>query len=135
MSSVTDQQAAFADLITSEHAAIYAYGVIAAHLEDPERALDYMAIHRKKRDELIKQAINSDVPVPPATVAYKLPIVVETAESARACAATIEEGLCAHWSQSIPFLPADMQQDGVVFVQSSASRAFTWSGISKAFYL
>lgn len=129
-----DQELAFQDLISSAHAAIYAYGVVAALTDQQEVALDDMAIHRRKRDELIQLATAIKIPIPPAAIAYELPLLVNTPASANACAATIEEQLCAHWSQATFYLPAEIKAAAVTFSQSCAQRAFAWSGVSKAFY-
>lgn len=125
---------AFDDLIKSEHAAIYAYGVIAAFADNQDLALDHLAIHRIKRDELIALATLASLAIPPAAVAYEMPIQVDSTTTAAACASTIEESLCAHWSNSARFLPQEIQSAAVSFTQTCAQRAFAWSGISKAFY-
>lgn len=135
MSEVTNSESAFEDLIISAHACVYAYGIVAAFSENQELALDCLAIHRKKRDELIGLASANGIKVPPADIAYEIPVEVSSAVTSNACAASIEESLCAHWAQATHYLPNDMQADSVTFAQSCAQRAFEWSGISKAFYV
>jgi hypothetical protein len=134
MSVIDSQEHALADLVASQHAAVYAYGVIAANVDDPDPALNRLAIHRRKRDELIAIASQSDYPVAPAAAAYSLPNPVTDAASAIACATTLEEKLCAHWSTAIPFFAQETKLQQIVFTQDCAKRAFEWSGIAKAFY-
>ena len=130
---IVSQEVAFSDLITSQHAAIYSYGVIAANLTDPEPALDRLATHRRKRDELIVLAQQAGLAIAPAA-AYQLPNPVSDGVTAIACATALEEGLCAHWSAAIPFLFSEAKLSQIAFVQDCAKRAFEWSGIAKAFY-
>jgi len=49
---VKDELTALEDLLASCYGAIYAYGVVAAYLSDPEEALNAMAAFRIHRDQL-----------------------------------------------------------------------------------
>jgi len=84
-------------LIEAENAAVYAYGVIGAHLRGQQRAQARTALtaHRRLRDGWIEAAQQAGEPVPPAAIAYDLPIQVTDPANARELAARIETSLIA----------------------------------------
>jgi hypothetical protein len=84
-------------LIEAEDAAIYAYGVIGAHLTGSaqDRAVSALQAHRRLRDAWIQMAQDANQEIPPAAIAYDLPIDARDSASARALAAEIETRLIA----------------------------------------
>jgi hypothetical protein len=82
-------------LIEAENAAIYAYGVIGAHLTGAPRtrALAALKAHRQLRDSWISAAQAAEQEVPPAAIAYDLPIDVQGRATAEALSIEIEERL------------------------------------------
>ena len=84
-------------LIEAENAAIYAYGVIGAHLTGVSRtrALAALKSHRQLRDSWISAAQAAEQEVPPAAIAYDLPIDVQGRATAEALSIEIEERLIA----------------------------------------
>ena len=84
-------------LIEAENAAIYAYGVIGAHLTGAprSRALAALKAHRQLRDSWISAAQAGEQEVPPASIAYDLPIDVQGRATAEALSIEIEERLIA----------------------------------------
>jgi hypothetical protein len=131
--SVVDERSALEDLLSSCYGAIYAYGVIAAYLPDPDEALNAMASFRIKRDQLLTSVEELGYAAPPASAAYSLetPVVDET--SARVAAALLEEAGVAHWANALFYLPTQIKQRECEFLQACAVRSFGWSGIAKAF--
>jgi hypothetical protein len=89
-------------LIEAENAAMYAYGVIGAHLSGAERrkALAALKDHRRLRDAWIVAATAAEIPVPPAAIAYDLPIVVRDAATAKALWIEIETRLAATYDSA-----------------------------------
>lgn len=85
----------FGTLIEAEDAAIYGYGVIGAHLtgSSQARAVNALQAHRRLRDAWIQMAQDANQEIPPAAIAYDLPIEVRDSASARALAAEIETRL------------------------------------------
>jgi hypothetical protein len=83
---------------------MYAYGVIGAHLLGQERAMARAALtaHRKLRDGWIEAAQQAGESVPPAAIAYDLPIEVTNQASARELAARIETSLIAVYESAGP---------------------------------
>jgi hypothetical protein len=84
-------------LIEAENAAIYAYGVIGAHLTGAprSRALAALKAHRQLRDAWISAAQAAEQKIPPAAIAYDLPIDVRGRATAEALLIEIEERLIA----------------------------------------
>ena len=82
-------------LIEAENAAIYAYGVIGAHLSGPSRNQAQAALraHERLRDDWIQAARDQDQDIPPAAIAYDLPIEVHNSATAESLAVEIETRL------------------------------------------
>ena len=83
------------ELIEAENAAVYALGVIGAHLNGAQqaRALRALHAHERLRDAWIAGAEADGQEIPPAAVAYDLPIDVRDSRSAEALWIDIERRL------------------------------------------
>ena len=132
-SLVTDERTALEDLLESCYSAIYAYGVVAAYLSDPEDALNAMAAFRIHRDQLLATFDELGYPAPAASAAYSITPQVLGEPNARVAAALLEENAVAHWANALFYLPAQIKQRECEFLQECAIRSFSWSGIAKAF--
>jgi spore germination cell wall hydrolase CwlJ-like protein len=132
-SLVIDERTALEDLLESCHGAVYAYGIVAAYLTDPDEALDAMASFRKQRDQLLATIAELGYAAPPARAAYSLKTEVIDDASARVTASLLEESIVAHWANAIFYLPIQVRQRECEFLQSAAIRSFNWAGIAKAF--
>ena len=113
-----------------EYAAIYAYGIIAAHLtgSDRTRALAVMADHRQKRD-LLRDSIISLGGTPAAAAAiYQLPAEVTTAAEARDLAALIEDRLSGQWA-AVASVSKGADRNAAALVSVACSvRSTSWTG-------
>jgi H+/gluconate symporter-like permease len=100
--SASSGTSSLSSLIEAENAAIYAYGVIGAHLSGAERrkALAALKDHRRLRDAWIVAATAAEIPVPPAAIAYDLPIVVRDAATAETLWIEIETRLVATYESA-----------------------------------
>ena len=132
--NVSDRDSAAQDLLASCHAAIYAYGVIAAYLSDADQALDRIAIFRNKRDELLAWCANNGLAPIPARAAYQLDSEITDDATAKALGVLLEDRACAHWSQALFYLPPQLQETESKFLQTCAIRSFEWSGLAKPFF-
>jgi len=130
---VKDELTALEDLLASCYGAIYAYGVVAAYLSDPEEALNAMAAFRIHRDQLLTSFDELGYAAPTASAAYSITPQVIDDPSARVAAALLEENAIAHWAHALFYLPAQLKQRECEFLQECAIRSFSWSGIAKAF--
>jgi hypothetical protein len=93
--SVADETTELGELIEAENAAVYAFGVIGAHLTGAQqsRALRALHAHERLRDTWIAGAEADGQEIPPAAVAYDLPIDVRDPASAEALWIDIERRL------------------------------------------
>lgn len=96
-SSASATTAELGALIEAEDAAIYAYGVIGAHLAGAQqaRAADALQAHRRLRDDWVDAATVAGEEIPPAAIAYDLPIEVRDSSTALALATEIETRMIA----------------------------------------
>ena len=94
-SADTAGAASLSTLIDAENAAVYAYGVIGAHLSGNARSLATAALssHQRLRDAWILAAEADGQDIPPAAIAYDLPFEVRDRISALALATEIETRL------------------------------------------
>ena len=92
-----DEAARLAALLAAEHAAVYAYGVLGARLDDQTRLLAQEAddAHRASRDALVALLAARSAPAPATRAAYDV-VAADQAE-ALALAVRVEEGLAVRW--------------------------------------
>lgn len=124
MSSDIDLLAA---TLTDEHAAVYAYGVLGARLDDRTRAVALAAFdaHRERRDELTARlrAAGHD----PAGPLPAYDVTVAGRADALALAVRVEEALAVRWRDLVVgTTTADLRRLGVGGLSDSAVRAATW---------
>ena len=115
--------------IDSCHAAIYAYGIIAAFTSgsDKKLALQCMSDYRHLRNELIDTAESSGIAIPAARSAYELPKRITTKTDAHAVAATIEAKFAVLFSDSASELKDELRTLAASHAQSAAARYFHWT--------
>lgn len=93
--SASSASGALSTLIEAENAAVYAYGVIGAHLTGSDRVMALAALkdHRRIRDGWITAATAEGELIPPAAIAYDLPFPVRDRDTALALAKEVETRL------------------------------------------
>jgi hypothetical protein len=81
---------ALTDALTTEHAAVYAYGVLGARLDEATRtaALSAFDAHRLRRDALLGQLRSRGLPTPGPAPSYA--VAVPTRPAALALAVRVE---------------------------------------------
>jgi Domain of unknown function (DUF4439) len=92
------------DALRAEHAAIYGYGLVGAHLDagTVPLALAAEAAHRSRRDALVVLLAARGRTPPPAELAYAPPAPVTDQAGALRLAVTIEEATAAVWRLALP---------------------------------
>jgi hypothetical protein len=92
------------EALRAEHAAIYGYGLVGAHLDAATvpLALAAEAGHRSTRDALVIRLSQGGRTPPAAEPAYALPASVTDQASALRLAVTIEEATAAVWRRVLP---------------------------------
>ncbi|MBX6356300.1 MAG: ferritin-like domain-containing protein [Micromonosporaceae bacterium] len=126
-----------AEVLAAEHAAIYAYGVIGAHLTGAAAtaARDAEAAHRARRDALGRQVIAAGATPTPADPAYALPFPVTDQASALRLAVQTEERTGAVWRSALATTSGDERQaalDALVDCAIRATRFRRAAGVTPA---
>ena len=122
--------------LAAEHAAVYGYGVVGAHLTGSQRATattDWVA-HQVARDRLEAMLRSAGASEPTAAaVAYQLPMPVRNAREAVALAVVLEDRIATAYLGLVALSNAAMRDYGAQQVQASALRAAAWRGSTVAF--
>ena len=130
---MSDQDAALAALLAAEHAAIYGYGVLGAHLDDRTRELALRAFeaHRSRRNAL-DTAMRARSLTPPTTApAYD--VTVTDRSSALLLAQRIETDLCVLWRDLVGATDdAALRTLATSGLQASAVQLVVWRRVAKA---
>ncbi|MDV7244876.1 MULTISPECIES: ferritin-like domain-containing protein [Rhodococcus] len=118
-----------ADALAAEHAAVFAYGVVAA-FSNPVRA-DQVAAgaagHRARRDALIDTLTAAELTAPAAEAGYTLPFPVTDPVSAAQLAARVEADTAIAWRAVVEHGETeDTRSLGVAGLTESAIREAGW---------
>ena len=113
--------AALFDALTTEHAAIYGYGLVSAHstTDDNELVSEALAQHRERREALVTKLTERSAKVPLPAAGYQLPFTVDSATGAAKLAVRMESDCAVAWR-------AVMEQAG-----SDGDRAFGLTALTQ----
>ncbi len=119
---------AFTAALAAEHAAIFGYGVVGAHLAGPAQnaARQAEAAHRDRRDEVSLRIAAANGSPSPAAPAYTLPFPVTDAPSAMRLAAALEEGTAGAWRDALAATAGDDRTFALDALVSCAVQATQW---------
>jgi hypothetical protein len=122
---VTEAQA---EALAAEYAAIYAYGVIGAHLDGDlaEAARGAEAAHQRLRDALVVTLAAAGVEPPDPAAGYELPFGVTGDEDALRLAVLVEERVAAVWRAALPETAGTARADALDALVGAAVRATRW---------
>jgi len=118
-----------------EYEAVYAYGLIGAHLSGAaeERARKALATHRQLRDQLRTSVADTGTQPPVPAAAYAPPTPVDSAATATALAITVERRLVRCWSALASSSTTDARINAARTAQECAVRAMSWGATSQPF--
>lgn len=121
--------AALFDALAAEHAAIYGYGLVSAHVMPDENELvsESIAQHRDRREAALALMNERSVKAPLPAAGYQLPIVVNTASSAAKLAVRMESDCAVAWRAVLE--QTDSEQDrefGTTALTQCAVLAARW---------
>jgi hypothetical protein len=121
--------------VGAEHAAIWAYGIVGAHVEPDlrEQARATWDAHRARRDRAALLLRDRDAPVPASEPAYALPFAVTEPVAARRLAADVENAVAAAYADLVLAAEGDLRAFGAQSLQEAAVRAIRWGGAPEAF--
>jgi hypothetical protein len=100
VSGATD---ALGTALAAEHAAVFGYGVVGAHLDKTGQDVARQAetVHRGRRDTLVELLTTENATVPAAAPAYALPFPVVDRAGAMRLAVTLEDGCAQAWRAAL----------------------------------
>ena len=127
------EDALLADVLAAEHAAIYAYGVLGARLDEATRptALAAFDAHRARRDDLIARLRERQQDVVGPLPAYE--VVVAGQPQALLVATELEQGLGVRWRDLVGGTDdSALRGLAVQALQDTAVRAAQWRRLSGA---
>jgi hypothetical protein len=121
--------------LAAEHAAIYGYGVLGAHLTGSlgRAAQQDWAVHQVARDTLESKLTLLGAQPVPAQDAYQLPFPVGTVPAAVSLAAFLEDRMATAYLGLVALDDPGLRAWGAQQVRGSAVRATSWSGSTTAF--
>ncbi|MEV0946316.1 ferritin-like domain-containing protein [Rhodococcus sp. NPDC049939] len=130
MTTLTAAEAqSLADALTAEHAAVFAYGVVAAFsnpTRDAQVAAD-AAAHRACRDSLTDMLTAAGMPAPAAAAGYTLPFPVVDPVTAAQLAAQAEVDTAVAWRAVVEHGDtAEIRALGVTALTDAAIREANW---------
>lgn len=115
------------ELLAAEHAAIFGYGVIGAHLDERRRTMALSAFddHRVLRDRLVQRMTARGIATPGASLSYEVPVT--TPGSAVQQAISLETGVAVLWHDLVASTDnADLRALAVHALSDAAVRATRW---------
>lgn len=124
----TDTVAAMQAALAAEHAAVWAYGLIAAHLPARSEAVaDAATAHRARRDTTERLLSDAGVEPVSAEPAYQVPLPVDGPGGALRLAVTAETDTAQTWRSTIErsTLP-DVRAAALDALTGAAVRAARW---------
>ncbi|MQA94637.1 MAG: DUF4439 domain-containing protein [Streptosporangiales bacterium] len=122
--------AALQATLESEHAAIYGYGALGAHLGGTERdrARRDLDVHRLRRDRLHAMLTERAAAPAAARSAYRLPLRVTDAMTARHLARTLEQRLTRTYVALAGAPDPEVRRFAAIAAQDATLRTTRWGG-------
>ncbi len=121
------QSEALAAALSTEHQAIYAYGVLGAHLDERARspALEAFDAHRRRRDSLLAELRARRLPTPGPAASYDVTVTSRT--QALALAVRVETEVGVRWHDVVGATEDPrLRKLSIPALQDSAVRAARW---------
>ena len=129
----TDAEAVVAALqatLEAEHAAVYGFGALGAHLggDERDRARADMDVHRLRRDRLHAMITERDATPVTARSAYRLPLRVTDANTAERLARALEQRLTRTYVALAGAPDPKVRRFAAIAAQDATLRATRWGG-------
>lgn len=127
--------AALFDAVAAEHAAIYGYGLVSAHVmpDDNELVSKAVAEHRDRREAAVNMLNDQSVKVPLPAAGYQLPITVNSPANAAKLAVRMESDCAVAWRAVLEQTSGeDSGDDTAEKVRAFATTALTQCAVMAA---
>ena len=120
--------------LNAEYAAVFAYGLLGAHVPEPRRSQARQALdaHRVGRDWLRARITDAGGKPPPAAAAYATAPVTNEAQAA-ALAVTVELALVPRWADATGAVTSEYRPFSSAQAQGCAVRAMSWGAAAQPF--
>ncbi|MFE4361627.1 ferritin-like domain-containing protein [Kitasatospora sp. NPDC056800] len=121
--------------LSAEHAAVYGYGVVGAHLpDDPQRtaARTTHAAHQAQRDAWQRLLTSVTAAPTPAAAGYQLPFPVTSPTDAAKLAVHLETRLTTTYADLLLTLPTPYRPFAATALREATLRAHTWGAPTPA---
>jgi hypothetical protein len=114
--------------LSAEHAAIFGYGVVGAHLEGDLQivARQVEAAHRDRRDTVALRIAAAGGTPEPAAAAYAMPFPVTDPATAMKLAVALEEGAAGAWRQALGMTTGEDRKIALDALTAAAVQATRW---------
>jgi hypothetical protein len=134
MTATPETIAALQGALAAEHAAIFGYGVLGAHLVGVQRqnATQICDSHRARRDRLRSYVEAGGATPVAAAPAYHLPSPVSSPRTAVQLAARLEDGVTAGYAGLAGVADASLRRYAALAMQEATVRAIRWRGSPSA---
>ncbi|MFI9365476.1 DUF4439 domain-containing protein [Kitasatospora sp. NPDC053057] len=122
--------------LSAEHAAIYGYGVVGAHLPEDQQRADartYYAAHQAQRDAWQRLLTTLGATPTPAAGGYQLPFPVTDAPTATKLAAHLETRLTTVYADLVADLPTPHRRAAAIALRDCTLRAHHWGAPTTPF--
>ncbi|TNC35872.1 DUF4439 domain-containing protein [Mumia zhuanghuii] len=121
--------------LAGEHAAVYAYGLLAgalpAQTAAQRQAAGAYALHRKRRDDVMARLVRDGQTPVDADPAYATGAVADVAD-ARRVAQAVESGLCRSWLAVVGVSTGEARAYAAAALTESATALLAWGGAPSA---
>ncbi|MFJ9460071.1 DUF4439 domain-containing protein [Kitasatospora sp. NPDC101447] len=127
---------ALQNALGAEHAAVYGYGVVGAHLPGDSRLADARtayAAHQAQRDTWQRLVAALGAAPTPAAGGYRLPFPVASAADAAGLAAHLETRLTTVYADLVAAVPAPHRLTAADALRDCALRAHRWGAPDQPF--
>lgn len=120
--------AALQAALAAEHAAVYGYGAVGAHLtgDAQQTAAVVLDSHRTRRDDLATYIRDLKADPVAASPAYRLPVKPTSSRSAAELAATLETQVMTAYVGLTGVMDAKLRNYGALAMQQAIARSIAW---------
>ena len=119
------EQAALFDAVATEHAAIYGYGVVSAHVmpEDNELVSEAVAQHRDRREAAMSILTDRSITAPLPAAGYQLPFPVTGPIGAGKLAVRMESDCAVAWRAVLEQASGDTAEQDRAFALTALTQS------------
>ncbi|MFC5721090.1 DUF4439 domain-containing protein [Streptomyces gamaensis] len=135
MSAARETLTAAQAALAAEHAAVYGYGVVGAHVGEAraDAAREAYDAHRARRDAMERTVRELGAAPEAAAAAYALPFPVPDEAAAVRLAAELENRVGAVYAALVGAASGALRREAAAALREAAVRAVRWSGDGVAF--